>query len=438
MDTERLLPAEARSVLRKTASHRVNKRAAFCFLIFVALITFWSYFLLMSDNDITTAKPVQSRHRQDHNLDGDEDFLEFIEEYPAGYEPEVKNYDENSKEDPYQPEVPSSSSRDTTTVKVEKETTTVPVINQATTVKPEPPLPHTNINEKGKGTQNKTIFLIDSLRPSDGALKLTPRQACAVESAAKNNPDWVVVLLTLDTTILDAPTSNTSAFKEYPNIKVVNTTLLSLVEGTVAEVWVRSGALTRSLYPTVHYSDFLRLFVLYKYGGVYLDTDFIILKSLDPITPNFSVAETEYWVESAAMGFTTDGFGHFVIQHLVQEFMNTYNETIYAYNGPGLLTRFSQRICYTTATKEMTRDNCFDFEVLPTKTFYPIGYKAYGPLFNETQLETTMNLVKESYAMHAWNGLIGQSRLKVGTKAAIGVMAEQNCPKVYATCGSEF
>lgn len=294
------------------------------------------------------------------------------------------------------------------------------------------------VKNRGFGTMNKTIFLIDSIRPADGVLKLSPRQACAVESAAKNNPNWNVVLFTLDTHILDAPTSNTSALRTYSNIKIVNTTVEKMVNGTIAESWVKTGSLTTSKYPVVHYSDFLRLFILYKYGGVYLDTDFIVLKSLDPILPNFSVAETLYWVASAAIGFTTDGFGHFIIQHLVSEFMNTYNGSVYAYNGPGLLTRFSQRLCYTTATANMTRDNCFDFEVLPTKTFYPIGYDAYPPLFNETLLNQTMDMVKDSYAMHAWNGLIGGSHLKVGTKSALGVMAEQNCPKIYASCGTLF
>lgn len=296
-----------------------------------------------------------------------------------------------------------------------------------------PPNPPTHIGIRARAF-NKTIFLIDSIRPADGVLKLSPRQACAVESAAKNNPNWSVILITLDTHILDAPTTNTSALREYTNVKIVNTTLLDFVKDTIAYNWVESGALLLSKHPVVHYSDFLRLFVLYKYGGIYLDTDFITLKSLDPILPNFSVAETKYWVASAAMGFTTDG----VIQQLVSEFMSTYNESIYAYNGPGLLTRFSQRICYTKATTNMTRDNCFDFEVLPIKTFYPIGYDAYQPLFNNTWLNQTMDLVKDSYAMHAWNGLIGNYHLKVGTKSAFGVMAEQNCPKVYASCGTLF
>lgn len=34
-------------------------------------------------------------------------------------------------------------------------------------------------------------------------------------------------------------------------------------------------------------SDFVRLIVLYKYGGIYLDTDAIVKKNLDVLPANF-------------------------------------------------------------------------------------------------------------------------------------------------------
>lgn len=114
------------------------------------------------------------------------------------------------------------------------------------------------------------------------------------------------------------------------------------------------------------------------------------------------------------------------------------NATDYAANGPMLMTRFGQLLCQKPYTKDMTRENCHGFEVLPTELFFPIGYEARDPLFNMAYAKQTLEIVKNSYAVHQWDGLFHLVRLKVGTKAAIGIMAEQNCPKVYASCGQLF
>lgn len=42
-----------------------------------------------------------------------------------------------------------------------------------------------------------------------------------------------------------------------------------------------SGALNSSLWPVSHASDVLRYATLYKFGGLYLDLDVIVLKSMN-------------------------------------------------------------------------------------------------------------------------------------------------------------
>lgn len=285
---------------------------------------------------------------------------------------------------------------------------------------------------------NKTIYFIESKRPADNILNLGPRQACAIESAAKNNPDFNVTLFALHVTDLAENSSYTKALRKYPNINIIPTTLKEFTTGTIAEDWVKKGDIYKSKHSVVHFSDFMRLFVLWKYGGIYLDTDFIVLKSLSGLKPGWSVAETTYWVASAAMSFDTDGYGHYVAEILVREFMKTYNGSEYAYNGPGLLTRVAQRLCFTTETKNMRRGPCYDFEVLDTKLFYPIGYDAKDPLFNPKNLNQTLETVKDAYAVHCWNGLVGGIHLPVGTQAGIGVLAERHCPNVYASVKDVF
>lgn len=61
-------------------------------------------------------------------------------------------------------------------------------------------------------------------------------------------------------------------------------------------------------------SDFLRLLVLYRYGGIYLDTDVVVQKNLDDLPPNFVGKEVDVkkkinHVNNAVIGLQ-DEFGH--------------------------------------------------------------------------------------------------------------------------------
>uniref|UniRef100_A0A1S4LPB7 Uncharacterized protein n=2 Tax=Ixodes scapularis TaxID=6945 RepID=A0A1S4LPB7_IXOSC len=52
---------------------------------------------------------------------------------------------------------------------------------------------------------------------------------------------------------------------------------------TPLSTWNFSGAMRSSSYPAVHMADVLRLAVVYKYGGVYLDLDIVMLRSLQDL-----------------------------------------------------------------------------------------------------------------------------------------------------------
>lgn len=83
------------------------------------------------------------------------------------------------------------------------------------------------------------------------------------------------------------PKVQTRPLREYPNIQIVLTTLPNLVALTPAAEWSISGPLHQSQLLTLHRSDLLLFVVLWKYGGVYLDTDLITLEKLRHATAQF-------------------------------------------------------------------------------------------------------------------------------------------------------
>lgn len=116
----------------------------------------------------------------------------------------------------------------------------------------------------------------------NGDIVFIPRQACAVESAARANPHAEVYVLFLSPIRLkDISRSKNLAIQAlltYPNIHFKHVNLERYVKNTPLEAWYRSGALKNSQWPTSHSSDVMRYLTLWKYSGTYLDLDVVVLK----------------------------------------------------------------------------------------------------------------------------------------------------------------
>lgn len=143
------------------------------------------------------------------------------------------------------------------------------------------------------------------------------RQACAVESAAKQNPNRDVFLLFV--TPVGYPKNRNelspilNQLQSYPNIMLRNLNLPKFVKGTPVEKWLMNGDLFSSKYLQVHVSDFLRLLTIYKYGGSYFDLDFIFLKSLENVQRNYLTEQHDQVVANSVVDFTHNSIGHEII-----------------------------------------------------------------------------------------------------------------------------
>jgi lactosylceramide 4-alpha-galactosyltransferase len=111
-------------------------------------------------------------------------------------------------------------------------------------------------------------------------LLLTNRQACAIESAAKMNPDATVYVLftcPMNGGMTASPLYVKELFR-YPNVKIWKLDLPTFLEGTSLQDWDFKGHVEQSKWPVEHSSYVLRYVSLLKYGGTYLDLDIILMK----------------------------------------------------------------------------------------------------------------------------------------------------------------
>lgn len=147
------------------------------------------------------------------------------------------------------------------------------------------------------------------------------RQACAIESAAKWNPDrQVFVLFTSPVGFIpnEMPSSIFKALVTYPNIHFRNLNPVNYSIGTPGEEWIKLKAIYYSRYLNDHMADYLRLITLYTFGGICLDFNVIVLRNIGNLPPNFAAAKSEDWVSNGVMGFESDCVGHKFVEMVLR------------------------------------------------------------------------------------------------------------------------
>ncbi|XP_011493903.1 PREDICTED: LOW QUALITY PROTEIN: lactosylceramide 4-alpha-galactosyltransferase-like [Ceratosolen solmsi marchali] len=250
-----------------------------------------------------------------------------------------------------------------------------------------------------------------------GHAELNYRQACAVESAARMNPNMLVNLLFLSPS---SPSNRTSLILEklleYENVRVNRVQINEYVMGTPIEQWFAINILETSNWPRSHMSDIMRFLTLWKYSGIYLDLDVVVTSSLEDLT---DFAGAEDWIDVAAgvIGFSRTELGRSIANACIQDLMKNFRGNLWGNNGPGVITRTLQKFCAVQHVKDMTSIHCKGFKVFPPAVFYPIFYKDWKDYFSTKNINETMN---------------------VGSKVPYALIAEKYCPNVYESCGSIF
>ncbi|KAL3519706.1 hypothetical protein ACH5RR_017855 [Cinchona calisaya] len=182
----------------------------------------------------------------------------------------------------------------------------------------------------------------------------------------------------------------------FNNITVAKAWLGRLTKGNVSPGEVSLGQ---------NLSNLLRLGLLYKFGGIYIDTDVIVLKRFD----NFKNAigaqtmnlETRNWsrLNNAVMIFDK---GHPLLYKFIEEFALTFDGNKWGHNGPYLVSRVVSRVSQRPG---------YNFTVLPPMAFYPVDWSRIGSLFraprNATHSKWMFAKLRQirswSSALHLWN-----------------------------------
>ncbi|KAE8654259.1 hypothetical protein F3Y22_tig00117056pilonHSYRG01242 [Hibiscus syriacus] len=235
------------------------------------------------------------------------------------------------------------------------------------------------------------------------------REILAVDSVFKAHPNGCLMILSRT---MDSPQGYTVlkplidlGFK----VQAVTPDFQFLLENTPAETWfdnIRSGKKDPGVIPLAqNLSNLMRLAVLYKYGGIYLDTDFIVVNSFKGLKNTIGAqsvdSTTKNWtrLNNAVLVFDIE---HPLLFKFIEEFALTFDGNKWGHNGPYMVSRVVHRVEGRPG---------YNFTILPPMAFYPVDWIKIVKLFKmpKNQAESKSDEAKlhqlngKSYGVHLWN-----------------------------------
>ncbi|KAK1412315.1 hypothetical protein QVD17_33464 [Tagetes erecta] len=197
-----------------------------------------------------------------------------------------------------------------------------------------------------------------------------------------------------------------------------------LFKNTTAETWflklIKGQIRTGDISLGQNISNLLRICLLYKYGGVYIDADVIVLRSFsklkNAIGAQSMASNSKNWsrLNNAVMVFDKM---HPLLYKFIEEFSLTFNGNKWGHNGPYMVSRVVSRLQGRPGYK---------FTVLPPVAFYPVSWDKIRVLFrgvknekNETDSRWLTGMLEQirnqSYTLHLWNKQTRGFRIEEGS-----------------------
>lgn len=253
-----------------------------------------------------------------------------------------------------------------------------------------------------KGKCDMRVFMIWNSPP----WMYTVRHQRGLESLLAQHRDACVMVLS-ETIELDF--FKDSFVKDGYKVSVAMPNLDELLKDTpthvFASVWFEWR---KTKFYATHYSELVRLAALYKYGGIYLDSDIIVLKPLSALNNSVGLEDQPAGssLNGALMAFRKQS--PFIMECL-KEFYLTYDDTQLRWNGADLLSRVAKRF----SNKKNISIKQPELNVQPSFVFFPISSHLITRYFVAPTTETEKaqqdalfnKILTESVTFHFWNSL---------------------------------
>lgn len=179
----------------------------------------------------------------------------------------------------------------------------------------------------------------------------------------------------------------------------------------------------------------LRLVSLYRYGGIYIDSDVVVLRNIGALPLNYVAAENSKLLGNAVIGVQYGGVGRQIMQIFLEELRANFSDHEYLYNGPYLITRVVGKMCGTNTFKAMT---CGNLHIFDSNIFFPIPSPKWRKIFDPKFIYEILTQTRNAYLLHIWNWVSKAHRVKTNSNTAYTLLAQKHCPKTFNAATEYF
>ncbi|OCT81146.1 alpha-1,4-N-acetylglucosaminyltransferase [Xenopus laevis] len=255
---------------------------------------------------------------------------------------------------------------------------------------------------------------------------------CSIESAARVYPDRPVAFFMKGLTDINSAEDEVKPRMSYPtllsydNIYFFPLRMNELLNNTPLMPWYQKVNPKTEIYWNHVSSDACRLALIYKYGGLYMDTDIITFRPVPE--KNFLAAEEPQMTGSAVLAFTPH---HTIVWQFMEDFVNSYDGTIWGQQGPFLYNRILNKFyCKVPPFKGQEDIMCGTILFLNIERFFPVPVIQWKRFFEVCEKLPTFN---NSYALHLFNYANRKDRkvMVPGSNTMVELLYKKYCPNTY-------
>ncbi|MED6206826.1 hypothetical protein PIB30_030272 [Stylosanthes scabra] len=255
----------------------------------------------------------------------------------------------------------------------------------------------------GEGKCSMRVFMVWNSPP----WMYSVRHQRGFESLLFHHPEACVVVFS-ETIELDF--FKDTFVKDGYKVAVVMPNLDELLKGTPAHIFSSVWFEWRKTkFYATHYSELIRLVALYKYGGIYLDSDILVLKPISSLNNSLGMEddiEAGRALNGAVMAFEKHSL---FLKECLEEFYRTYDDTSLRGNGADLLTRVAKSFL----RKDNKSVKQLELKVEPFYIFFPMSPQDITRFFRAPETETQKewqdalldSMLHKSLTFHFWNRL---------------------------------
>ncbi|KAL8467962.1 hypothetical protein ACS0TY_031274 [Phlomoides rotata] len=235
------------------------------------------------------------------------------------------------------------------------------------------------------------------------------REMFCLESLFNAHPNGCLIIVSSSLDSRKGMQILTPFFDKGFKVAAISPDFKFLFKNTAAQAWYnrlkRGNVDPGGVSLGQNLSNLLRIGLLYRFGGIYLDTDVIVLKNFGGLR-NVIGAQTidlvtGKWsrLNNAVMIFDKR---HPLMLKFIEEFALTFDGNKWGHNGPYLVSRVVSRL---------SGRGGFNVTVLPPSAFYPVDWSRIGSLFKGPKnlshskwlLAKLRQIRSHSFAVHLWN-----------------------------------